>query len=82
MCGLKKGISMKPILYCTIFIITIAYMQERDARLMAQTTLSGIKSIQTCEIHQFGQVHRFRCKIGDNAVIINEKRVKNEMSVM
>ena len=57
-------------------------MQERDERLTAQTTLSGIKSIQTCEIHQFGQVHRFRCKIGDNAVIINEKRVKNEMSIM
>ena len=73
---------MKPILYCTIFIITIAYMQERDARLMAQDTLADIKSIQTCEIHQFGQVHRFRCKIGDNAVIINEKRSKNEMSVM
>jgi hypothetical protein len=79
---LKKGTDMKPILYVIIFIITIAYMQERDERLMAQTTLSGIKSIQTCEIHQFGQVHRFRCKIGDNAVIINEKRVKNEMSVM
>jgi hypothetical protein len=57
-------------------------MQERDERLAAQTMLSGIKSIQTCEIHQFGQVHRFRCKIGDNAVIINEKRVKNEMSIV
>jgi len=79
---LKKGISMKPILYCIIFVITIAYMQERDERLMAQTTLDGIKAINKCEIHPFGQVHRFRCKIGDNAVIINEKRSKNEMSVM
>jgi hypothetical protein len=57
-------------------------MQERDERLAAQTTLDGIKAINKCEIHQFGQVHRFRCKIGDNAVIINEKRAKNEMSVM
>jgi hypothetical protein len=73
---------MKPILYCTIFIITIAYMQERDARLMAQDTLADIKAINKCEIHQFGQVHRFRCKIGDNAVIINEKRVKNEMPIV
>jgi hypothetical protein len=73
---------MKPLLYVIIFIITIAYMQERDERLAAQTMLSGIKSIQTCEIHQFVQVHRFRCKIGDNAVIINEKRSKNEMSIM
>jgi len=82
MCGLKKGISMKPILYCTIFVITIAYMQERDERLTAQDTLADIKAINKCEIHQFGQVHRFRCKIGDNAVIINEKRVKNEMPIM
>jgi hypothetical protein len=73
---------MKPILYCTIFIITIAYMQERDERLKTETMLASVKSIRICEIHQFGQIHRFRCKIGDNAVIINEKRSKNEMSVM
>ena len=73
---------MKPILYVIIFVITIGYMQERDERLKAQDTLADIKAINKCEIHQFGQVHRFRCKIGDNAVIINEKRVKNEMPIV
>jgi hypothetical protein len=57
-------------------------MQERDERLKTETMLASVKSIQTCEIHQFGQIHRFMCKIGDNAVIINEKRVKNEMPIM